>query len=958
MGPLARRSPWRLARSGAWGLLVAGAFLLLATAAAAGPIFAEATDNASLDDRLAAVPASAVAAEAPVVRVVGGLGAADQARLAKDLAGIPGLSPARSTAFSTGVESNPITRFDPFVSAGPGDARTARARIFADDDLAHSLVPAPGSKASAPASATGEAQVWLPAPVAATLKVAVGDQVHVGVQLRERSTRTPARVAGIYAVGPGGRLPADPPGVHEWSLRRAEVPTDSEFRTLPASLIVTDVATAARLAPAIGDELLFSVEARLQPHPRLNQARATAAAVLRSQDEVRDTGSSGSGPLDVDRHEQVISGLPSIVGDAGDVADRTRAWTSTAEAAALALGLLAVLAVSVFGLVRRAVELRLMLGLGVRPVAVAALAGVEVLPLALVCSAAGWLAGWGLVAVAGPPGAITEAGLRSAAERSLVAVAAGVLLVAAAALLAAVAAGRLTGLERVRRSTPWEPALLAIALTASAGLLLRPDDAGPPSALDLLVPVLVLAATGAVGGRLILLLAANRATGERSTTTAWARRPAVILAARRLSGGGRPAVLLITVLTVGFGFLIYSFAAAASVRQITGDRTAVLSGARATADVDASWLLDPGAARLPVTTPDDVPLPAHQPVNGVRIPPLPDGTTIVWRSRITMPPEYDTIDLLVIDPRRFAEVAGWGTGPELARARHLVSTMGATDARVTAQLAAGGTDSPIPALTVGPVSAGRGDTASIATLAHGEVPIRVLDAVPAFPGYGGNLPMIVVPADSFFGYLGPGDPRIQPPLRQSQFDHPTEFSPSLWSSAGLSALQAYLDPRGIEQSHPTTSEQAAQDPAIVAARRAIGFQLALGLCVAGLGVLGLAMFADRAAGRARAADLMLVRMGMGRRGVGRARALELGAFAVIALVLAGVGTLLILPMGARLLDPGGGPAPAFVLRLDRLSLEVTALTAVAALLSGLLVSRSALPSGSGRSAGEVLRDVE
>jgi hypothetical protein len=146
-------------------------------------------------------------------------------------------------------------------------------------------------------------------------------------------------------------------------------------------------------------------------------------------------------------------------------------------------------------------------------------------------------------------------------------------------------------------------------------------------------------------------------------------------------------------------------------------------------------------------------------------------------------------------------------------------------------------------------------------------------------------------------------------------------------------------------------------PDLVAARGSTGYQVALGLCVAGLAMLGLSMFADRSVTRARAADLMLTRMGMGRGGTGRARALELTAFAVVSLILAGIGVGAVVPFGARLLDPGGGGEPAFTLRLDRVGLAASVLAVVLAVLLALVVARSR-SSASATSTGTVLRDAE
>jgi putative ABC transport system permease protein len=262
---------------------------------------------------------------------------------------------------------------------------------------------------------------------------------------------------------------------------------------------------------------------------------------------------------------------------------------------------------------------------------------------------------------------------------------------------------------------------------------------------------------------------------------------------------------------------------------------------------------------------------------------------MVWGSQITVPPEYGNLDLLVVDPVRFAEVANWGTGPELARAREKLHALAVADVQVAARQRAGGRKDPIPALGVGAVLQRPGDQASVSST-RGNIPITVMDVVPAFPGISGELPVIVVPADSFFSYQGTSDPRVRPPDRSGAASvAPVEYFPSLWSSVNLSSLQAILTSHQVVAQNIRTYEAVEQTPDLVAARDSTGYQVALGLCVAGLALLGLSMFADRSVTRARAADLMLTRMGMGRGGTGRARALELTAFTAISLLLAGGG---------------------------------------------------------------------
>jgi hypothetical protein len=929
-----------------WGQLVLGAFVLLTAASASLPLFDEAADNAALAARLASVPADAPAKEGAVVRLVGGGAGGD---FTQAISRIPGLGPGVITAVSVGVETRPPEAvFTPFLTT-PGHDRE-RARLFGDDDLTRGLVPASRPVVVPP----GQSGIWVPAPLARQLAVAPGDRVTVGVSAMIQNpegdgskpiVRTaPAVVAGVYRVAPDGRTPADAPGSSRWAYRRAEIPPDSQFGIRPATLLITDVATATFLARSIGDDLFYASEAGLRPAvPTLADAQRTVAGIRRWQADVRDPSFTGvESPL---RREHVLSGLPQIVDDATAIAARSVAWTRMAGAAGIALGLVAVLAVAVFGLARRRLELHLAATLGIRPATTGLQAAAEMLPAAVAGAAAGVGVAWVVIGAAGPPGALTGSGLGASVIRAALAAAAGVVLVGVAATVAAARAARLPEADRPIRSVPWEGLLLAVAVTATAGLVARPgDDGEPPSALDLLVPVLVLAAVGAVGARLLLGAIGHRRGPGGS---GW-RRPVLGLAARRMAAGGPRAVMVITVLTTGLGLLVYSLAAASSVRQVTEDRTAVRAGAAATTSIAASWLLDPGAARGPKPVLDGPPLD-DGPVPGARNPPLPTGTTVVWRGRITVPPEYTTLDLLVVDPTAIARAAGWGTGPELARVRALMKTFAAADAKAAAALRAGERATPVPALGMGDVVQRPGESAAVA-LETAQVPITVLDVVPVFPGAAGGLPTMIVAADSFFTFLGPDDPRLAPAENSGRINYgPRQFYPEVWSRSSAELTAVVTDPDRTVR----TLAEAAQEPDVVAARNSTGYLVALGVCVAGLAAVGLALFAERAAARARAADLMLTRLGLGRRRVARARVVELVLYVVIALLLAGLGLAALVPLGARLLDPGGGALPPFVLRVGLGSLLLGLLAGLGGLLLAALAARrrSGLPA-------EVLRDGE
>ncbi|QTE27966.1 hypothetical protein [Pengzhenrongella sicca] len=964
MGPLVRRAALRLTRSGPWSLLVLGAFVLLCAATAAAPLFASAAGNAALTDQLTAVPANAPAGSAPVVRLVGGPGALGEGRLAGALEEIPGLAPGAVTAASLGVEQRQGLpgEFTPYVAVGD---RVERARLFGDSDQQAALVPADGSSGEPRAEplaepATGEAAgVWLPQPVAERLGVVVGDTVEVGIQDHGVRTGAPARVAGVYAVDAGGRAPADPDGTRRWTYRRPFLPVDSEFRTLPAYLIVADVPTTTALAAAIGDDLLFALEGRLAgAEPTLAEVRSTVAGVHDLQVEIRDPAIAGE---TADRvRPQVVTGLPELLRAADVVAARTVAWTSTLSTAGAALGLIAVFAVAVLTMVRRTLELRHGVVVGLRPATVGALAALEVLLVAAASAALGLVVAVAVVTAVGPPGAITSTAVTAGAVRAGVAALAGVLIVGVTAAGFAWQAARLRASIGGARAGSWELVLVAVAATSVVGLLVRPASTGPPSALELVVPVLAVAATGAVGGRLALRLAAigRRRRAARTAPDAWARRPARLLAARRFAAGGSPSILVITIVATGLGLLTYSVAAATSVRQVVGDRAAVLAGASATTEIEVSWLLDDGAAQLPSPPADDPGLPPDPgPVPGARTPPLPAGTTVVWRGRTTVPPEYTNLDLLVIDPEHFAEVASWGTGPELARAKALLPALARADDTVTAGLVAGEPGEPVPAIGVGDLPSRAGDEAALSTLTD-DVPITFLDVVPAFPGLGDALPLVVVPADSFFSWLGSSDPRVKPPEGTGKFDRtPTAYFPSLWTNGDARSFAAILDPAGVTPGDTETLEHVGQLPDLVAARRSLGLQLALGVAVGAIAMLALAMFADRAATRSRAADLLLTLVGMGRAGPRRARSLELAAMAALGLALGTLGVALVAPLGARLLDPGGGAAPGFVLRLGPQALGAGAAAAAIAVGVAVVVATARSASRTSRSADRgVLRD--
>jgi hypothetical protein len=938
--PLWRRAPTRLLHAGTWGVLVVAAFLLLTSAAAAVPMFTAAARNASLALTLRAVPPNALASESAVVRLNGGrTPTADRQRqLLAELTRIPGLSRPVVSGGSVGNEVAPYGSYAlGFVGAG---GKAVPARLYGQDDLGATLVPAAGS----PTVARAGSGVWLPRPVATELGVRPGDQVVVGLQSPKGSRQQAVRLAGTYEVGADGRRPLDPPGSHRWAHRGGLLPLDTSVGGEPAYLVVDDIPATQRLADNIGDTLFWGAEADLDPAvPSLDSAARTAAGVAELKRTLLNPSAVDVpvGPL----RTEVVSGVPTLVDRARSVAAAAEIRTRTAAWAGVALGLAAVLAVAVLGVGRRRAELRLDAGLGIRTGSVAVSAVVESLPAALLAVVGGTAAGAALVSLAGPPGPTTRAAVVAGVRAALVAAGAGLAVVLVVSWLSALAATRPVRPGAARR-LPWEVLLAVVAGTAAVGLLGRASSgAAGPGTLDLLVPLLVLAAVGAVGGRLVLGAGSRVATRSRAVGPG---RPSLWLATKRLAGLGDDRLLVVTLLTAGLGMLGYAVAASTSVATTAADRVAVLSGARAQAQIGASWQLDPSAPKAP--TQKDI--AKQRPLPVVDDPRLPSGDTVVWRRTTTVPSLFGYQGLLVIDPPSFATAASWGRGPELAGARALLPTLDAAGHEAARRFDVGDTTTPVPVLVTKGSGLRRGDVASIAG-AGWVVAVRVLDVVDAFPGHVDDTPLLIAPSDGFFAHLGAGDPRYRP-APDVQDPSPT-FTAYAWSTGGTAALDRLLGAAHVTPESTASDAQTRQLPEFVATRWGVGYLGALGAGLALLSIVGLALYADRNAVRSRASDVVLARLGLGRRGVRRSHALELALLVVTALLLAVVGGWVVTRLGPLGLDPGAARAPSFRLVAGPGALAGAVLAGGVALLAAVAVVRA---RGRDASDGTVLRDAE
>ncbi|MCO8273591.1 hypothetical protein M1L60_23640 [Actinoplanes sp. TRM 88003] len=891
-------------RQRAWSVLIVTAFLVLGAAGAAGPMFAEASDNAAFQVRRDQIPASARQNDAAVVRVSSDVGprSIDQEPIMADIRGVPGLEEPDLTGQSVGAEVASPQYWGFTVSAG---GRQERARFFAVQDPVVELV------ASTPGGNEG---LWLPEPVAGELGVRAGDKI--GLTLRQGTQGEPrtaqTTVAGVYRVDAGGRLPADVPGSRKWALRRGDTPPDTEYETLPAYLLVGDLPTVEGLAQSVDDPLFWSVEAALTPGSTLAEARRTAGDIELLR---RQYASAQPDQVDDPLALRFATGISRIVATAQVTTEAVRQRTRPVEWAAVSIGLASVLAVALLSARRRERELRHAAAVGLSPVRVGGLWLLEHLLPAVLGAALGWLVAWQLVARLGPPGAVEES-LAPAARSGAAAVLAGLVAVVVVGALAASRRVRPAPPATMRRALPWGAMVVIAALVAAGGLV---SAGGPAGGVDLLVPLLVLAAAGVIAGWLPgrLAGAGTHLPGSPARAVWW-------LARRRLGSGGAERRLTVVVVTAGLGMLLFALSAVHSTEISADDRVAVAAGAEGVGVLEGSWQLDEAAP--PVPKDDPLNPPPEGPVPGVRMPPLPAGSTVVWRTDVRTLLDDDQKDLLLIDPARFADIALWGHGADLAAARAAVADLAAKPVNDSGR--------PRVITVADPVS--EGEDIIRMMLGFSDQYFDVAGHVRAFPGQRGR-PMYVAAADPTLAELGVDDPRLRP---RNQF--PNQIFPQvfLWSSGGADGVQAAVAPHeDARLERVETAGALRQDSAYVASSRARGYQLAIAGYLALLAILTLCIYAQRTAALRRPADLMLARIGLGRRRVGRARAVEFVLLATVAFVAAVAGVRALAPLGARLLDDQPALLPRLLFTLSPTALAVTAGAAVLATLLAVLVTR-------------------
>jgi putative ABC transport system permease protein len=931
--PVWRRAPARAWRRGGAGALLLLALLAATTSAASASMFVQLSGDDALRTVRDGIPDTARTADSDEVRLISGAAPDDELMRfrAESLKRIPGLTAPTTIAFSVAPELRWQSFLRPVIRH---DGVEIRARLAAVDDPAQSLVPL------AAAATVGDG-VWLPRPVAEALGVEPGGTVELVVLTRDALHPAPkdappdpvatVAVDGVYDVGVDGRRPADPPGTAIWSRRVGGIPTDTEFSTQSSYLIVGDVATATALAATTEDQLMWTLESAMQPGLTLDQAQQTAAGVAELREQVKAPSDEPAGPL----RTGLVSGVEGIVSTASSLRDATRDRTALLAAAGAATGLLSALAVLVLLAADRRAELRHSAAIGLGPVRTAGLWVLESLAPAALAVVGGVALARAAMTLLGPDGAVSPAAMQTAWKASAAVAAVGLVLAAVVAAVSVLLADRPESSAR-RRPVPWVWMLAAVSVTAV--LATATSKSTSPGAVALLTPALIAVSLGAVVATVALAIA------RRTRPSSLPRSPRSAgrwLGWRRTTGGGPAAVLAVAALALGLGMVLVTATAVTGTRTAIADRTAVRTGAVATAEIPGTWAFLEDPPRTPTTA---------EIAKGKRIPKPaivapPEGTTFVFRTLVGIEGDFGYRDVLAVDPEAFAAAASWGDGQQMQEVKAQLDLL---QAAVEEELSAGQADTvPVIAVNDSSVSPGRSRVIS----GQGwSAPMRVVSSAGAFPGLQ-DLPMLVTSADILFGYWGREDPRLAPP--NDAF--PRAFAETwLWSPRSVDSLVGQLQSADVPILQTTAQTVLGVDPQLDAAARSTGYLIALAAFVALTSVVVLVEQARRSARRARAADAMLVRVGLGRRGLRAARRWELAWAVGAALVAAVLTAVAVAPLGPSLFDLDRAARPGFEFQVTWQGVAITAATALVAFVLALW----AADRGSRRGGAEevVLRD--
>ncbi len=852
-------APLRLSRTPGWAALVLVAATLFVGSVVAPTLFVETARSTALADGLSAGAGGPYGDQSGDLRVTWDGVVRDIEPMLDPLSAMPAYGEPTVTAVGVGQSqaNHPIAIVDGVTSpAVLWYHDGALAALGGDDD---------------------EPGVWLPTATADALHLQVGDELKIGMEQTFLGVSRELRkivLAGTYDPEPGSPLPpelAELPDSERWFL-----PHDPTQPKLVTPMAIVSRATFDRIAPKVQEHPFYVVDLLLDPDVTPDEATVAVkqqsayaeAAFDGTTDVFGQLVGAEPNPASLD----VISGLPAIAGSAESTASSARKQVRPyAVGGEVLAGLLLVAAWVLIGLSRRREQL-LASGLGLRPLELTLLAALEAL---LICALA-VPAGVGLaqlgVAVAGPP---TVAGVpvtQDEVVRAAVGGAVGLLLIALTAGVSALATDRLDRISRLGRSrvsVPWGTALVVVTVVVGFSILTVDLTDRATTPLTTVFPFLVTASVAMLVIRGGAWVRSHRPTRARRGTPRW-------LAARRTGPVLREVVALSAVVAVSLGLFAYTLTVQRGIDQGVADKTAALAGTATTLEVADDFRGQGGDRAV--------------------LPPV-EGTTIVWRRNVALPPNESGVPLMAIDPTSFADVADWGGSGDLDAGRALVPRLPTKERG-------------LPVILAGDTNLKAGAETLINFDSVVTVPVYVLGVVAAFPGSETEPGSVTVVIDSrrlFKLVPPPVDPRKK--VDPASVGPGGQLTSVVWSQDSAKVLRDQLDAEGIATNGVVeTAAEARVENGLVASTWAAGYVLALGGVVLALALAAGLVLALRLSDRDAVSDVLLRRMGYRPADLARARAWEVG-YAVATAVVAALLAAAVLVFGPTIIDAAAGIPP-------------------------------------------------
>ena len=882
LSPLWRKAPLALLRFRPAFLAVLFAASIVATTAAAYPLFISSISSAALEMQVAgraAWPAGLqVTSRSHFSDTRQGLRA--QRRSSRALQG----AASRSPALGDGL----FTRFgsDVLLYRGRHTKRsTASLPMSRTDVFSHVRV----------LDRTEGEGVWLSRSAAESVGARPGDHVYVRLKpkIRESNGRVDfsplgarpvrVRVAAIYqglsqargnesywasvrALFSGTGVNLQPP---QRSLPEVGGIIGHPNTNPPKELMLASPALLARLEHRLGDDTRLQWNYPVDgQHLTVEEAGLLDQGIKRLDAAIADPTSALGGTFE---QGNVQTSLAGVLSDLKESIAPAREPAALICVSGFAIALLICAAAGTFSVQRRRTETVLLLTRGIGPRGVGVKAAIEsALPAALGC-VLGWTLCLALTQRLGPGEAIEGRALAQSAKMVGAAYVVACALIGLAAGLSARRQAEITGATSSLRSRiarqPWELGLLLVAGAAfyelgmrgaapivTAGGELRLD------ALTLLFPLLAVAAGAGLTGRLVgRVLAALRAA------PIGLRHASLYLAARRLSGAPRSGLVLITATTLSAGVLIYAGTLSSSTAASERAKAEFFIGSDVAASVSYS--------EKPPIQPRTFPYPA---------------TFVTQMSNIQIAPSGTLANVTAVDPSTFPSAGYWDDSfaalPLPTLFDRLKSHAG--DA--------------LPVVAVGlDLPQGKGAL----QFASQRIPVRVVADALLWPGASATEPLLVT---------------TKPALKRA-FDaaHTGLYFPqSVMLARGPSeGIVRALRRAPVQSATVITADEAVRQPTFLTLGWTLGFLDALGILIGSISLIGALLF-GHARQKAREISYSLARrMGLTRQQHRVALGLEFGGLLVPALVAACGLALLAAGLVYRDFDPMPALPPPSLFRI-------------------------------------------